>query len=96
MLLLVPQSAALPAAAGLAFDGVDLIEVALAAVDGEVGKVFQLEIERLPEALAGTARGIEHIDVRPYHKVVAAGAFVGVAREGGIDAGKAVVGAIDL
>lgn len=90
MLFFVPQAATLPAAAGLAFDGVDLIEVALAAVDGEVGKVFQLEIERLPEALAGTARGIEHVDVRPYHKVVAAGAFVGVAGEGGIDAGKAV------
>lgn len=42
------------------------------------------------------ARGIEHVDVRPYHDVVAAGTLVAVAREGGIDAGKAVVGTIDL
>ena len=40
MLLLVPQSAALPAAAGLAIDGVDLVEVAVAAVDSKVGKIL--------------------------------------------------------
>lgn len=40
VLLLVPQSATLPAAAGLAIDGVDLVEVAVAAVDGKVGKVL--------------------------------------------------------
>lgn len=40
MFLLVPKAATLPAAAGLAIDGVDLIEVAVAAVDGKVGKVL--------------------------------------------------------
>lgn len=92
----VPEGSALPTTAGFAFDGVDFVEVAVSPIDGEVGEVLQLEKERLPSSIFGTARGVEHVDVRPDHEVVAAGLVGSIAWERGVYARDAVSGDVGV